>query len=143
VEFGILPMPKVEESQESYYAGSGDNPVVIPITNNNMDRTGMIVEATSAEGYRRVQPAYTETVMKERYATDKDSVEMLDIIFNNRLLAGGYLYAATNCRIQLIQDQIFAAANSNANIVSTYESMKNTDQQRINELNEFFFKAEE
>jgi len=143
VEFGILPMPKVEESQESYYAGSGDNPVVIPITNNNMDRTGMIVEAMSAEGYRRVQPAYTETVMKERYATDKDSVEMLDIIFNNRLLAGGYLYAATNCRIQLIQDQIFAAANSNANIVSTYESMKNTDQQRINELNEFFFKAEE
>ena len=71
VEFGILPMPKVEESQESYYAGSGDNPVVIPITNNNMDRTGMIVEAMSAEGYRRVQPAYTETVMKERYATER------------------------------------------------------------------------
>ncbi len=139
VEFGIVPMPKMEESQESYYAGSGDNPVVIPITNKNMDRTGMLVEAMSAEGYRHVQPAYTETVMKARYASDKDSVEMLDIIFNNRLLAGGYLYASTTCRIQLIQDIVFAAASSNANIVSTYESMINTDQQRIDALNKFFF----
>lgn len=143
MEYGIVPMPKLDEEQEDYISGAVDNPVCIPITNTEMDRTGMIVEAMSAEGYRTVQPAYTETVMKERYATDKDSVEMLDIIFNGRLLAGGYLYADSKYRFQTIHDTMWKQASSNINIVSYYESSKNMAQARIDELNAFFSRTEE
>jgi len=143
VEYGILPMPKLDEQQDDYISGCVDNPICIPITNQNMDRTGMIVEAMSAEGYRKVQPAYTETVMKERYATDKDSVEMLDIIFNNRMLAAGYLLADTSCRLQTVHDTIWRQGSSNINITSHYESVKRMFQTKIDGLNSFFSKAEE
>ncbi len=143
VEFGIVPLPKMDEEQKNYYGGSVDNPVVIPITTKDMERTGAIIEAMSAEGYKKVQPAYTESVMKARYATDKDSVEMLDILFNNRLLAAGYLYAPSKNRVQLMQDVVWAQATSNASVVSAYESIKNESTARLNELNEFFFKAKQ
>ena len=143
VEFGIVPMPKLDESQEEYISGAVDNPVCIPITNTNMDRSGMIIEAMSAEGYRRVQPAYTETVMKERYASDKDSVEMLDIIFNNRVLSAGYLYFANNNgRFMMMHEHMWKQESSNVSIVSFIETNKNLALQRIDELNQFFFKAE-
>ncbi len=140
VEFGIVPMPKLDENQEDYISGAVDNPICIPVTNLNMDRTGMIVEAMGAGGYRRVQPAYTESVMKARYATDKDSVEMLDIIFGNRMLSGGYLYFGENQgRFIMTHEYMWKEGNSNANVVSFLETNKNLAQERIDALNKFFF----
>ena len=143
VEYGILPMPKLDDQQAGYVSGCVDNPICVPITNQNMNRTGMIIEAMSAEGYRKVQPAYTETVMKERYATDKDSVEMLDIIFNNRMLAAGYLFADTSCRLQTVHDIMWKQGTSNINITSYYESVKSRFQTKIDGLNAFFSRTEE
>ncbi len=139
VEYGVLPMPKMYETQKSYYGGSVDKPVVIPITNTDTERTGIIVEAMSAEGYRTVQPAYIESFMKARYASDTDSVEMMDILFRNRFLAGGHLYADSGSRVQTMQDIVWAQASSNANVVSAYEGIKNASAARIDELNKFFF----
>lgn len=142
VNYGIVPMPKLDETQEDYIGGCVDHPNSIPITNTNMERTGIIIEAMSAEGYRTVQPAYTETVMKERYSSDKDSAEMLDLIFNNRFLAGGYLYANFP-DFQMIHEVMWRQASSNIDIISYYESHKNAAQARVDQLNEFFNKVVE
>ena len=64
---------------------------------------------------------------------------MMDIIFKNRLLAGGYIYAQSKNRVQLLQDIVWAQATSNASVVSAYETIKNASTERIDELNKFFF----
>ena len=139
VEYGVVPMPKADEMQTDYYGGSVDKPVVIPITNTVTERTGIIIEAMSAEGWRRVQPAYTESFLKARYASDPDSVEMMDIIFRNRFLAGGHLYADADSRVQTIQDAVWAQGTSNAGAVSVYERIKPVSRARVAALNAFFF----
>lgn len=42
-----------------------------------------------------------------------------------------------------MQDVVWAQATSNASVVSAYESIKNESTARLNELNEFFFKAKQ
>ncbi|MBE6560114.1 MAG: extracellular solute-binding protein [Ruminococcaceae bacterium] len=145
VEYGVLPMPKLDENQKEYISGTVDNPISVPITNKNMDRTGMIIEAMSAEGYRRVQPAYMETVMKNRYASDKDSVEMMDLVFNNRMLSAGYLFANSDktYRLQTVHDDMWRQGSSNINLTSHYESVKGQFQGYINTINEFFSRTDE
>ena len=144
VEYGMLPMPKLDENQEEYISGTVDNPISVPITNNNMDRTGMIIEAMSAEGYRRVQPVFTETVMKGRYASDKDSVEMLNIVFNNRMLAAGYLFANSDktYRLQTVHDDMWRQGTSNINLTSHYEKVKSQFRGYIDTINEFYARTE-
>lgn len=92
IKYGFLPMPKLNDSQEKYCSGSNDVPFGVPITNSNPELTGMMIEALSAEGYRIVQPAFFEIAMKQKFTSDDDSIEMLDIIADNRVLDFGYLY---------------------------------------------------
>ena len=42
--------------------------------------TGMMIEAMSAEGYKRIVPAYYEVALKVKYSQDDESVQMIEII---------------------------------------------------------------
>lgn len=87
--FGILPMPKYDESQENYY--SLINPwqamgIAVPVTASDINRTTIIMEALSAESRYTLQPAYHESALRMRDARDDESSEMLDIIFGNTVI---------------------------------------------------------
>ena len=58
----------------------------------DLERTGAIIEALSAEGYYTLKPAYYETVLKGKSVRDDESSEMLDIIFANRVYDLEYMY---------------------------------------------------
>ena len=92
IKYGFLPMPKLNDMQDDYCCGNNDVPFCVPITNTKSELTGLMIEALSAEGYRVVQPAYFEIALKQKFTSDEDSVEMLDIIAQNRVLDFGYLY---------------------------------------------------
>ncbi len=96
VSYAILPMPMLEESVGKYYSGTTDRPVSIPVTCQNVDMMGYIIEAMAVAGYELVLPAYCDTALKGRYSVDKDSTAMLDIIFENRVLGFSYLYSDSN-----------------------------------------------
>ncbi|MCL2096849.1 MAG: hypothetical protein FWH10_08110 [Oscillospiraceae bacterium] len=85
-DFGILPMPKLDEEQEKYSSYMvGSTCITIPKTNPNPARTGLILEALSAESRRLVIPAYYEVALGSKYLRDEGSVKMLDIILDNRV----------------------------------------------------------
>jgi hypothetical protein len=84
-ELGVLPMPKFNEQQENYtsyiaqFAAAG----VIPITNDKLDETGIILENLAAESYRTVKPVYFGVTLDFKYIQDEESQEMLSILFAN------------------------------------------------------------
>ena len=85
-DFGIIPVPKYDETQEKYY--SSINPytasaICIPESCSDTDRAGFILEAMSAESKYTLLPAYYELNLKGKYVRDDESEEMLDIIFGN------------------------------------------------------------
>jgi len=92
-DFGILPHPKYDEAQDRYNI-LVFNPffMMIPTTNQNSDRTGVIIEALCAESYTGVKPAYHDTMLRTKVSRDDESGEMLDIIFANRSYELAQLY---------------------------------------------------
>ncbi len=94
-DFGILPLPKYDESQENYasfvhmYCA---NCIAIPKTGKDFARTGVIIEALSAESMYTLKPAYYEKTLKYKSSRDYESTEMLDIIFATRIYDLGYMF---------------------------------------------------
>ena len=94
-DFGILPTPKFDEAQEEYHnvvSTWGANFFAVPKTTEDMERTGIILEALSAESLYTLTPAYYDVTLKTKAARDEESSAMLDIIFASRVFELGNFY---------------------------------------------------
>lgn len=94
-DFGILPMPKYDEAQESYHSFVHmycANCIIVPKTNRDLERTGVVIEALSSESVDTLKPAYYDKALKGKGSRDEESSEMLDIIFNTRIFDLGYMF---------------------------------------------------
>lgn len=91
-EYGILPCFKYDDRQQDYYTGFLPAPSAIPATCTDMERSGTILSAYAAGGYKRVSVAYFETAVKTKYTTDEESAEMLDIIASNVVSDGTVMF---------------------------------------------------
>jgi len=94
-DFGIVPIPKYDESQEKYLTMINEHASVMAVPNiaGNLEMTGKIVEALAAESHRVLVPAYYEVALKTKYSRDDESVRMLDLIFEGVVYDFGLLYA--------------------------------------------------
>ena len=97
-EYGIIPMPKYDETQEKYYTFLHDQFTSIGITSvlsndeEKVQMLGAVLEAMALENYKSVAPAYYEVALKGRYLDDPDSWRMLDMIYENVKVDAGVLY---------------------------------------------------
>lgn len=95
-DFGILPMPKYDESQDSYYHTVNSNTCnTIEIPNSagiDPDFSGFIIEAMSAESTYTLKKAYYDITLNTKITRDEESKEMLDIIFTTRVYDTGEIY---------------------------------------------------
>lgn len=92
-DFAILPMPKYDTAQETYYSlFSGWADCFIGMPKNLSDPTfnGYVTEALARAAYDIVRPAAFETTLKGKTARDEESIAMLDLIFST-------LYQDFNC----------------------------------------------
>ncbi|MBQ3127269.1 MAG: extracellular solute-binding protein [Clostridia bacterium] len=83
--YGVLPTPKMEESQEDYHTWIqvGMHMYSIPVDVRNLERAAILTEALAAETYATLLPAYYEIILKARYFSDEASSQMLDIIYDS------------------------------------------------------------
>jgi hypothetical protein len=94
-EFGIVPIPKYDQTQEKYLTMINEHAsaMAVPVYNGKLEMTGKIIEALSAESYKQLVPAYYEVALKTKYSRDEESVRMLDLIFEGVVYDFGLLYA--------------------------------------------------
>jgi len=97
-DFGVLPYPKYDESQDVYYSAAKDNYTVlcVPITAPDLEMVGAVVEALSAESKRSVTPAFYETALQDKYSRDPQSTKMMDLIMEGRNYDLSILYASAS-----------------------------------------------
>jgi len=94
-DFGILPLPKYDESQPQYYNTMQYNNATVmcvPMTAKDTERTGAILEAWAAESVNTLTKAYYEITLKGKHAIDEESSEMLDLIFSTRVIDMGMFF---------------------------------------------------
>lgn len=98
-EFGILPVPKKDTSQDRYYS-YGDNWsslfVYVPRCARDIEMTDVITEAMAALGHKYIKPAYYEKILKGRSTYDAASREMIDIVFESKVYDMADMYGDGN-----------------------------------------------
>ena len=94
-DFGILPYPKFDEAQESYHCiiSTGLTPAVsVPITNQNLEQAGLILEAMAYYSVDTLTHAYYDMQLNSRYIRDEESSEMFDIMFASSVYDFGFIF---------------------------------------------------
>lgn len=96
-DFGMIPYPKLNETQEGYYTGYSDvGASCFAIAEAHTDKAFAcaVTEALAAESYRKVTTAYFETALKEKYSRDSQSSQMLDLIREGVIFDFGFYYSS-------------------------------------------------
>ena len=140
-DFGIIPYPKYDEAQKSYYTMSdgAHGGMMVPITVRNTEDVSIIIEALNAETWKQVVPAYYETSLKVKFSRDVESAEMLDLLMNARVFDFGYMCGDWGLAF-VIQDLV--SANSN-NTESAYKSKEKVAQKTFSKIIDAYLALEE
>ncbi|MCL2814622.1 MAG: hypothetical protein FWD23_08485 [Oscillospiraceae bacterium] len=113
-DFGIVPFPKYDEAQDKYYSRIIDGWInVVPVTNSDLEKTSVIMEAAAVESKNVIVPAYFEVSLRYKYTRDDESQEMLDIIHANMTMDVGdtfYMDAVRNIYMGAMKSGDFVSA---------------------------------
>lgn len=92
-DFGVLPLPKLDETQDSYYSDVAYSVTCcgIPVT-ADIERTGAVLEALAVESLYTVHPGFYEMSLQGKVLRDNDSSAMLDIIFGTKSFDVGFMF---------------------------------------------------
>lgn len=133
-DFGVIPAPKFDEKQTEYYANSANGTVAtLPRSYEpeRLENVGTLLEAMSFYTQYNIIPVYKDVVLDFKITRDKDSAEMLDIVF-----AGVTFDIGINVWQAIvgnkIVDNIFRTKTDA--VVSTLVSMQPTVEMQIQNL---------
>jgi hypothetical protein len=136
-DFGILPYPKLDEAQDSYYHTVGSWHSVfmcVPIVQEDPERTGIILEALAAKSMYTLTPAYYDISLKSKYTRDTESTEMLDIILETRTYDLGWYYEIGTYNEQVMN----MLRNFKDEFTSMYAKYEKTALKKIDTINTAF-----
>jgi hypothetical protein len=135
--FGLLPLPKYDETQQNYICNVLNTATALAIpVNTAVERTGLILEAMCAESYNSVIPAYYDVALQYKLTRDEESVKILDIIRKNRIYELGSIYSFGN----VAQDITSMINSGNINIASYIEKSESKVEKAFSKLEEAYSK---
>ena len=83
VDFGIIPYPLLNESQDSYVTNNWTGLMCVPVTAVNLDMIGSACEMLAYYSSDTTIPAYYDVLLGDKLSRDPESREMLELIFDN------------------------------------------------------------
>jgi len=136
-DFGILPIPKYDTNQADYYCEMNphtSNAMGIPMSNQNMARTGTIIEAMTSLSRDILQPAYYDINLNGKVVRDSQSSAMLDVIFAHEYYDPGQIYDFGGLYDSLIQ----VGRNKASDFASMYAKASTKMQTSIDKVVNIF-----
>ncbi|MBR2460169.1 MAG: hypothetical protein IKB34_02910 [Clostridia bacterium] len=135
-DFGIVPYPKWDVSQEQYYsrveAGTKTWGVLYI---QDPELTGTIIEALSLEAHEHLLHTYYDITLQLKLTRDDESIEMLDLIRDTMTYdPGDTLFCDP------IRNGIFSGVfkNGRSDLASLLASQSGAVQSKIQEINNYF-----
>ncbi len=134
VNFGILPYPLWDVSQDSYHTSvhsHGISMLCIPISVSDTDKSSAVAEAIAYFSQDTVRTAYYDINLEGKFFTDNESLEMLDIILATRIYDAGRFYQVGNYYSSLLS--MFNAGNTT--LTSYFTKTKRVAEEGIAKIN--------
>ena len=132
-DYGILPTPKADESQEEYMTAmslSWGTLLCVPATNDRLEMTGNVINALGYYSQKYVTPEFIDTTVRSKSLSDEDSAEMLEIILSTKTYDVGILYNWGGIT------SVMCSENFVSGYASIEEKLKTEMQQTIDQLKE-------
>lgn len=128
VSFGVLPVPKLDEEQDTYYNGINayqSSVIGIPSSNgDNLEATAYLIELLGYYG-QGVKDAYYEKTLKLQAVEEDADAEMLDLIFNTRLYDLGAIFNWGGNLIGIYSSVMRSGSNT---LISSFEALETAAQ---------------
>ena len=142
-DFGIVPYPKWDTDQEGYYthAQDGYSVGVVPLDAPNLELCGAVIDVLSALSSELVIPAYYDMALRDKYARDDESGEMLDIIREGFTCNFGYFYGQSLNGCSMVFRNL--VNQDNTNFVSYYMVNQKGYERKLKNLLEAYEGTEE
>ena len=121
IDYGIVPMPKLDKAQQDYTGIFWGGFYSVPINAPAPDMSGIIFEALSAESHYTIYPVFKEQHLSIKFTRDEESINMLDMIYENIVYDMAYNYAPLDAY---------------TNILTVLNQRKSTDVMSYMETNE-------
>jgi len=136
--YGILPIPKYDEEQDSYATllGDGYDIFALPKTVSDLEFVGIITEAMAADTYNNVYPVYLDTALKSKYSEDEATAQMVDLIVNSADFDISYMFGVYYEMLPYTFRQL-VLANSN-DLMSKWASIENKVLENMDKMYEFY-----
>jgi len=130
-DYGILPMPKWDEKQESYVSfinawGSGF--IGVPL-NADIEKSAFLTEAMAYAGYEMLRRPVYEITLKAKAARDEESERIIDIIIETAYLDLNVVYDFGRS-----QTSVMNAIFKNTPFISEYEKVEGKIQKDIDKF---------
>lgn len=141
-DFGILPYFKFDETQDKYYTTMGSWHSVffcVPNVQEDVSRTGIVIECLANEGMYDLTEAYYEKTLKGKSARDQESQAMLDVIFANRVYDLGWYYQIGSYNENVMN----LLRNYTNNMASMLKSSEKVTKKVLEKNNNSFIEAKE
>lgn len=137
--FGILPIPKYEESQPAYYSHLFIyTPVLtIPVTNPRPEFTGAVLDAMAYLSNKDVIPVLFDISVSQKQLRNEESIEMLRLIKNSGSFEISMAYGWTNTFYDLVRSRI-GEKGQPMNIASETEKYTNAINKSIEKTMDLF-----
>ena len=118
-EYGVLPNPKIDETQDAYHSAISEYTLslVVPTTAADPEMTGTVINYMSYLGKMEIIPEL-QTALCYKGMRDDDSIEMMNMIMNSIYLDLGYVQSWTTDVVKRLAGDIM---KNNLNVVSTVE----------------------
>ncbi len=122
-EYGMLPFPKFDESQDAYHSAVTHNVdlLVIPVTNPDLSRAAAILDAMSYESWKTVIPAYFDNTICQKGLRDEESIEMLSVVREGRTIEVSLVFGITADFVNDYNGYITESKSGASSLVAKYE----------------------
>ena len=122
--YGILPLPKYEESQSRYYTMISEYTLAlqIPKTVADPEITGRVIDYMGYHGYYDIVPVM-QTTFCYKGMRDEDSIEMMNITLDTMTVDFGYLYGWSKDTVGKLATNIADGNDTFASSMKSAEKM--------------------
>lgn len=137
-DYGILPIPMYEKSQGRYFSEVSpdrDSLLFLPATVGEADMPfiGTMLEALGARSYYEVLPVFHDIVLEGKGTRDKESRDMLQLVFETRTYDPGLIFDLAGFARYIMHYTQYGTSD----FASAYAEYEGKIDERLKELNNY------
>lgn len=111
-DFGLLPMPKLDETQSEYPVFCGAGLIGVPSNLPDADRTGTIAEAMAYYSYKYIRPAFFDIVLENKAVRDENSYKVLQMMHEHKVFDFGFNFDATGSAYGMLGNVVISGKST-------------------------------